>query len=273
MAGPANECGVSTPFVPTIASRPALRPPEPVAIPDRDTWLTERSDALKRASARTVVAATTLAREAAEAADPGLDKQPRDLDLPPWQKGRYGTAVGRAVHGVLQVIGLADGAGLTAAAAAQAAAEGVANRQDVIERLARHALATTVAAEAAAGEFWRELWVAAPIGDHLVEGYVDLLYRSPNGLVVVDWKTDQVHDDAAVAAKVARYRLQGAAYAAAVETATGEAVDRMVFVFLNDDGPVEVELPDLAAAIAEVKASTAELAETSAVSEAVVEFE
>ena len=273
MAGPANECGVSTPFVPTIASRPALRPPEPVAIPDRDTWLTERSDALERASARTVVAATTLAREAAEAADPGLDKQPRDLDLPPWQKGRYGTAVGRAVHGVLQVIGLADGAGLTAAAAAQAAAEGVANRQDVIERLARHALATTVAAEAAAGEFWRELWVAAPIGDHLVEGYVDLLYRSPNGLVVVDWKTDQVHDDAAVAAKVARYRLQGAAYAAAVETATGEAVDRMVFVFLNDDGPVEVELPDLAAAIAEVKASTAELAETSAVSEAVVEFE
>ena len=100
-----------------------------------------------------------------------------------------------------------------------------------------------------------------------------MLYRSPNGLVVVDWKTDQVHDDAAVAAKVARYRLQGAAYAAAVETATGEAVDRMVFVFLDDDGPVEVELPDLAAAIAEVKASTAELAETSAVSEAVVEFE
>ena len=60
---------------------------------------------------------------------------------------------------------------------------------------------------------------------------------------------------------------------AAVEAATGEAVDRMVFVFLNDDGPVEVELPDLAAAIAEVRAGTAELAEASAVSEAVVEFE
>ena len=35
-------------------------------------------------------------------ADPGLHKRPRDLDLPPWQKGRYGSAVGRAVHGVLQ---------------------------------------------------------------------------------------------------------------------------------------------------------------------------
>jgi len=273
MAEPAIKAKGFTSFAPTFASRPTPRPPVPVAIPDRDTWLAERSAALERASARTVVAATTLAREAAEAADPGLDKRPRDLDLPPWQKGRYGTAVGRAVHGVLQVIGLADGAGLTAAAAAQAAAEGVANRQDVIERLARHALATTVAAEAAAGEFWRELWVAAPIGDHLVEGYVDLLYRGPSGLIVVDWKTDQVQDDVAVAAKVARYRLQGAAYAAAVEAATGEAVDRMVFVFLNADGPVEVELPDLAAAIAEVRAGTAELAEASAVSEAVVEFE
>ncbi|MEM8708474.1 MAG: PD-(D/E)XK nuclease family protein, partial [Actinomycetota bacterium] len=168
---------------------------------------------------------------------------------------------------------LTDGAGLGAAAAAQAAAEGVANRQDVVERLARHALESSVAVEAAAGEFWRELWVAAPIGDHLVEGYVDLLYRSLGGLVVVDWKTDQVDDDAAVAAKVARYRLQGAAYAAAVEAATGEPVHRMVFVFLNDDGPVEAELPDLAAAVAEVKATTAELADASAVAEAVVEFE
>ena len=94
MAGPANECGVSTPFVPTIASRPALRPPEPVAIPDRDTWLTERSDALKRASA---------GPSSPPPPSPGRQPRPRipvstssrDLDLPPWQKGRYGTAVGR----------------------------------------------------------------------------------------------------------------------------------------------------------------------------------
>ena len=34
--------------------------------------------------------------------DPGLAKGPRDLELPPWNKGRYGTALGRAVHAVLQ---------------------------------------------------------------------------------------------------------------------------------------------------------------------------
>ena len=28
--------------------------------------------------------------------DPGLQKRPQDLDLPPWLKGRYGTAVGRS---------------------------------------------------------------------------------------------------------------------------------------------------------------------------------
>src|SRR3546814_5373811 len=34
--------------------------------------------------------------------DPGLQKRPSDLDLPHWLKGRYGTDVGREVHGVLQ---------------------------------------------------------------------------------------------------------------------------------------------------------------------------
>jgi hypothetical protein len=34
--------------------------------------------------------------------DTGLVKGPRDLELSPWHKGRYGTAIGRAVHGVLQ---------------------------------------------------------------------------------------------------------------------------------------------------------------------------
>ena len=272
LAEHAATTAVSEAFEPTFG-RPAERAvPVPTPIPSRDDWLATRTDALDAASPRTVVAATTLAREAAEAADPGLDKRPRDLDLPPWQKGRYGTAVGRAVHGVLQVVDLATGAGLAEASAAQAAAEGVANRQAVVERLAGHAIGTAVAQEAASGEFWRELWVAAPIGDHLVEGYVDLLYRTFGGLVVVDWKTDHVEDDAAVAAKVARYRLQGAAYAAAVEAATGEPVHRMVFVFLGDDGAIEAELPDLPAAVAEVRATTDELAAASA-AQAVAEFE
>ncbi|MEM9203909.1 MAG: UvrD-helicase domain-containing protein [Actinomycetota bacterium] len=264
VADPALTTNASVSFEPVRGPRRTPSTPEPAPIPDRQEWLDNRTAALAAASARTVVAATTLAREAAEQDDPGLEKRPRDLDLPPWQKGRYGTAVGRAVHGVLQLVDLATGAGLADAAAAQAAAEGVANRQAVVEQLARHALDASVTREAAAGDVWRELWVAAPIGEHLVEGYVDLLYRTLGGLVVVDWKTDHVDDDAAVAAKVARYRLQGAAYAAAVEAATGEPVHRMVFVFLGHDGAIEADLPDLRAAIDEVRTSTGALAAASA---------
>jgi len=271
LAEPALASAVTTPLDPAIVARRPTQPPQPAPLPDRTSWRSELTESLARASARTVVAATTLAREAAHAADPGLDKRARDLDLPPWQKGRYGTAIGRAVHGVLQVVDLATGAGLDAAAAAQAAAEGVANRADVIATLARQALGSTVAAEAAAGEFWRELWVAAPVGDHLIEGYVDLLYRRRDGLVIVDWKTDHVDGDHDVAVKLERYRLQGASYAAAVEAATGESVTRMVFVFVNEDRVVEAELPDLAGAVADVRARTAELAAASAAIEAISE--
>ena len=47
------------------------------------------------------------------------------------------------------------------------------------------------------------------------------MYRTPDGLVVVDYKTDAWRDDADLDAKVARYRLQGASYALALEAATG----------------------------------------------------
>ena len=272
LAGPGLESPAGTPFVARPSGPAAPRPPARVPLPDRADWALERTEALARASTRSVVAATTLAREAAEAADPGLDKRTRDLDLPPWLKGRYGTAVGRAVHGVLQVVDLATGAGVDDAASAQAAAEGVANRTEIVARLARSALDTPVARAAARADHWRELWVAAPVGDRLVEGYVDLLYRTDEGLVVVDWKTDQVAGDDDVAAKVARYRLQGASYAAAVQAATDEPVARMVFVFLAADGAIEADLDDVPAAIIEVEARAAELADLSATVEAFAEI-
>ena len=125
--------------------------------------------------------------------------------------------------------------------------------------LARAALDTAVAREAAASPHWRELFVAASFGERLVEGYVDLVYRSADGLVVVDWKTDTIAGDDGVDAKMARYRLQGAAYAAGMEAVTGEQVARMVFVFLDRAGAIEAELPDLRTAVNEAKAAAAGL--------------
>jgi ATP-dependent exoDNAse (exonuclease V) beta subunit len=185
--------------------------------------------------------------------DPGLQKRPRDLDLPPWLKGRYGTAVGRAVHGVLQTIDLASGAGLDAAVAAQCQAEAVPDQADQVRGLVQAALGSPSLAAAASAAHWREVYACTPIGDRLLEGYVDLLYRGPDGLVVVDHKTSASADAADLDRRVEGYRLQGAAYAVAVGRATAEPVTRVVFLFLTPHGAIERELTDLPAAMADVE--------------------
>ena len=241
--------------------RPAPAEPPRAPLPERGRWEHERDRCLARASVPLAVSPTALAAGDGEAPadDPGLHKDPDDAEQPPWSKGRYGTAIGRAVHGVLQDVDLSTGQGLEALAERQAAAEGVSGRSKVVAGLARAALDTAVAREAAASEHWRELFVAAPLSERLVEGYVDLVYRGPDGLVVVDWKTDSVAGDGGVDAKVDRYRLQGAAYTAALEAVTGEPVARMVFVFLERGGAVERELPDLRAAVEDARAAAAAL--------------
>jgi ATP-dependent exoDNAse (exonuclease V) beta subunit len=186
--------------------------------------------------------------------DPGLHKRPRDLDLPPWQKGRYGTAIGRAVHGVLQTIDLATGAGAAEAVAAQAAAEGVSGHEAAIRRLVDAALRSPSVVAAASRPHWREVYVGVPMdGSRTLEGYVDLLYRHDGGLVVVDYKTGPADTAVDLDPLVERYRMQGASYALAVADATGEPVLDMVFAFLTPEGAVERALPDLAGSVAEAR--------------------
>ena len=289
--------GVSDEAVPLLAAASPPAGPERAPLPDRRAWEQERDRCLAVAATPVAVSATSLAIEdpgppgppgsdgdgsyrvgsdqdgsdrvgsdgdgsyrtdaRGAPSDPGLAKDRDDSEPAPWSKGRYGTAVGRAVHGVLQDVDLATGRGLEALAARQAAAEGVSGRVRAVTKLARAALDTGVARQAAAAEHWRELFVAAPFGDRVLEGYIDLAYRSPEGLVVVDWKTDSIADEGGVDAKLARYRLQGAAYAAALEAVTGDPVARMVFVFLDRGGAIEAELSDLRGAVEDAKAAVA----------------
>jgi len=225
-------------------------------LPDLATWRRQRDDALAASRVPSTVAATALTEDGRPdaVADPGLHKRPRDLDLPPWQKGRYGTAIGRAVHGVMQTIDLTTGAGAADAVAAQAAAEGVIGHEPRIATLVAAALAAPSVMAAAARPHWRELYVGVPLAPgRALEGYVDLLYRGEVGLVVVDYKTGPAGLDADLDGLVDRYRMQGAAYALAVADATGEPVAEVVFVFLTPEGAVERRLPDLSQAVAEVR--------------------
>jgi ATP-dependent exoDNAse (exonuclease V) beta subunit len=172
-----------------------------------------------------------------EPADPGLAKDARDLELPPWNKGRYGTAIGRAVHGVLQTADLATGRGLDDAVAAQVLAEGVAEHAQIVAQLARAALGSPTVQHAASRPHWRETYVGTVIGDRVLEGFIDLIYRD-NGLVIVDYKTDTV-PAAALDQRATFYRPQLAAYATALHAATRELVTRCILLFLSPAGAVE----------------------------------
>jgi ATP-dependent exoDNAse (exonuclease V) beta subunit len=176
-------------------------------------------------------------------------------DVLPVRRGRSGTAVGRAVHAVLQTVDLRTGDGLRTAARAQALAEEVPEREAEVARLARAMLDAPVVRLAAHNPCWREVPVTAQVGDVTVEGVIDLLVDAPEGLVVVDYKTDRVETGPALERAVARHRPQGAAYALALGTLLGRPVSRCAFVFAAAGGVVERDVADLDDAIVEVRES------------------
>ena len=238
---------------------PIAVPARPAAIPSLEEWRAERDAALASASRVIAVAATALTDEGGH--DPatdlgaGLQKRPRDLDLPPWLKGRYGTAVGRAVHGALQTIDLATGDGLDAAVAAQCEAEAIPDRADAGARAGRRTRsAHRRSSRRPASAHWREVYACTPVDGRLLEGYIDLLYRTDDGLVVVDYKTSATDDPAELDRRVEGYRLQGASYALTIAATTAEPVSRVTFLFLTPNGPVERHLDDLDAAVEHVRA-------------------
>jgi ATP-dependent helicase/nuclease subunit A len=244
------------------------RAPPVLPTPDeRARWITARQGLLAATATSGAVTATGMAAEAHEGGMgehvlPGRDGEPARATPP----GRGGTAIGRAVHGVLQLVDLSSGfddpadlGALVPLAATQAAAEGVGESVGDIARMAASALAApTVLAARRAPRRWREVYVAAPVGRRLVEGYVDLLFDDgTEGLVVVDYKTDALAGAADYDAASTRYRLQAATYALAVESAVGRPVRRCVFVFCRSPVAVErsLEGTELAAAVDEVRAA------------------
>ena len=254
--------------LPARRERSDARAEEPQAgsFEDRERWLHQRAESIRQHASLPREPATgvhKLAKQISDAPEspgpesPGAERnfEPAD-DLPPWRRGRAGTAIGRATHGVLQVIDLAaaDPDEVRRAARAQAAAEsltGPAERR--VEELAQRAARSATVAEAvAADRYWRELYAAAEIDGVMLDGFIDLLYELPNGhLVVVDYKTDALGAGQTVADAVERYRLQAASYALMLEESLGRTVERAMLLFLE---PSEERIvPNLAQSMAEVR--------------------
>jgi ATP-dependent helicase/nuclease subunit A len=227
---------------------------DPDAAAERQRWAAARDARIDMQRRVAVRAATAIAERGTDAKD-----EP-DVAAPPWRRGRAGTAIGRAVHAVLQSVDLATGEGCGALAVAQSAAEGIDESSGDVDRLARAAIDSDVVRQAVASpRLYRELYVAAPIGDTLIEGFVDLAFDlgDDRGLVLVDYKTDAVRPDQTDAA-VRRYRLQLAAYAMVLE-ALGQPVSRAVLLFVGGGVARQRDITDLPAAVREVRQLVAEV--------------
>jgi ATP-dependent helicase/nuclease subunit A len=241
---------------------PPATPRHELAWADLEQYRAERDRAVRLASRTRSISATQLAAaswdDLSGGDDPGIQKEPVDLDLPPWQRGRYGTAVGRAVHAVLQYADLATGADLGEQAAAQCAAEGILGMDDTVAALARSAITAPIVRRALDLPHHRELFVAAPFGDQVLEGYIDLFVETPDGGLIVDYKTDQWPDGAERAQRIGTYRRQLAAYAVALEHVLGRPVAGGMLVRCRPDGPAEeIPIDDWAAAVDEVRRQAA----------------
>ena len=102
---------------------------------------------------------------------------------------------------------------------------------------------------AAAGDrLERELSFVYALGDAdvadrtIVRGVIDCVVRSPDGLILLDYKTDRVADEAALRERVATYAVQLQAYAAAAGEIRAQPVVRAALVFLRGRTVVDVAL-------------------------------
>ena len=192
----------------------------------RDRWKSRRKRLIGEKGRPSSVAATALSGR-----DEG-DKAEQET-AEPWRRGRAGTSLGRAVHAVMQSIDLDTGEGIDDRARVQASAEGIPDLESEVGELCRRAVESEIVRRAVvSGRLWREVPVAAATGDGSLHGFIDLLFEERDGLVVVDYKTDRVGPEE-TSESSARYRLQGGAYAHAVQRVTGKRVKEVVFLYLH----------------------------------------
>ncbi|MGH2460430.1 MAG: UvrD-helicase domain-containing protein [Chloroflexota bacterium] len=247
------------------------RADEPLALPDlspeehaRDEgeWLRRRQQLVDDLTNLSMVAASSLSRLGAAPSDrPRLtagEVEPETVDsaasddgvddtefladeVGPPSEADEPTALGRAVHQVLERMASTESSAFDGLVKRAAIWHRIPGELDEVKRLALAAAASPAVREAwESARCWREVPAGAEVAGKLLLGRIDLLWEKTDGsLGIVDYKTDRV-DRHAVAARAAEYRAQGGAYALAIERATGQRVSSVAFVFAALDGHTEV---------------------------------
>lgn len=211
----------------------------------RARWEAQRKFTIEKASQPQAEAATAIARQV-KGQPPGVmaegDVTPEKLEAGegqiPYLRGRGGTNRGRAVHAVLQSINLLTGEGLEDICLAQAEAEGIGDSAKDVLELSRNALETATikglieSVNKGLASYYREVFVSAKLGDRLMEGFIDLLIDAPDGISIVDYKTDRLTDKQ-VEELGPEYEVQLGLYAWAVGETTGRPVQEATLLFLR----------------------------------------
>ncbi len=215
---------------------------------DRDEWIRNRDAMLRTASDPNYLSATSISK---------VDEKIQD-DQIFFESKTDGTEIGRAVHSVLEEIDFKSRENLSVICNLIAKREGILPRTAEIEQLVLSACNSGVVNRAVeSGNLMREVPFSVPIPSlnlpkRTMEGYIDLLFEEEDGLVVVDYKTDNISENNSQEV-LSRYRLQGAAYAMGVEKAISKPVKEVVFLFLRSN--IEEKIVDLETLINELKSS------------------
>jgi ATP-dependent helicase/nuclease subunit A len=189
-------------------------------------------DAFEAGRIRLVKAATK--RQYTSATAIGYRKKEEKADeSEPWSRGRGGTRLGRAVHAAIQSLPLdADSAMIAAFSRAQAVAEAIPHRQREVERLVDWVLRSSqsVGRARSAERALREVPFALSLDGTVLEGFIDLVIESGDGIEIIDWKTDDLGADE-VDARLDEYRVQAGLYVYGLEAALGRPVTGVTYVF------------------------------------------
>ena len=175
---------------------------EPISadtVEERDAWIENRAKLVAAASRSRYTTPTAIKSGKGQPVDDEkLAAEPTEDE--PSLPGRAATNLGRAVHAVLQHVDLAewDDEQVRSVAVRMCDDHGIPDSVSEVTALATAALETPIMQRASAsaqrGEAWREVSVAAELGDvdGELEGQIDLLFvEDDESVTIVDHKTDR----------------------------------------------------------------------------------
>lgn len=156
-------------------------------------------------------------------------------------------AIGRCVHRVMNIISFdADQTTVKELCRRCGEAEGLVDKEDFekCEAMVARALRLKFLNETNS-EIYRELAISGYINGIFCEGYIDLLKKTSEGYVIVDYKTDTIDQNRSIEDKIKIHSYQLAFYSLLIKQQTNSSNVRAMLLFLDNKEEVVVEIENL----------------------------